>query len=340
MLLRTFVASSLLLGAFSGAAAMDTSPYSVGQTLTADQARELRKRYARRKVQPWKPAPDAATIKGREDADLINYGIQVLDKTTSTIGPLVKDKHMRFSGNNLNCSSCHIKGDNGLPGTKYFGIPFTNVLNDYPNFRARSMKVGSAADRVNGCMTRSMGFGHPLPVNSREMQGVLAYFKWLSEGTEPGLAMEGIGLPKLELPARRADLVAGKAVYGQFCASCHGKDATGNRSPKFEQGAGYVFPPLAGDDSFDNGAGMSRLITATRFIHANMPFGATADKPVLTVEQAYDVAGYIESLPRPERSGREHDFPDPEFRPVDYPVPAFFKGDEAALDKARYGPYR
>lgn len=36
---------------------------------------------------------------------------------------------------------------------------------------------------------------------------------------------------------------------------------------------------------------------------------------VLTVEQSYDVAGYIESLPRPERTGREHDFPNPEFRP-------------------------
>ena len=340
MLPRTFVAISLLLSAFSGAAAMDTSPYEVGQALTTDQARELNHRYAGRKIQHWKSAPDTATIIGREDADLINYGIQVLDRTSSTIGPLVKDKHKRFSGNNLNCSSCHIKGDDGLPGTKYFGIPFTNVSNDYPNFRARSMTVGSAADRVNGCMTRSMGFGHPLPIDSREMLGILAYYKWLSEGTEPGLAMEGVGLPKLELPARRANLDKGKSVYGQFCANCHGKDAAGNRSPQFERGAGYVFPPLAGDGSFDNGAGMSRLITAARFIYANMPFGATVDKPVLTVEQAYDVAGYIESMPRPERSGREHDFSNPEFRPIDYPVPAFYDGNKAALDKARYGPYR
>lgn len=339
MSLRALSAVWLLFGLVADAAAMDVSPYKTGQTLTTEQARELKQRFADRKVQPWRAAPDVSTIQGRADADLINYGIQVLDKTAATIGPLVKAADQRYSGNNLNCSSCHLKGDDGLPGTKYFGIPFSNVMNDYPNFRARSMTVGSAADRVNGCMTRSMGNGRPLPADSREMRAILAYFSWLAEGTEAGMAMQGVGLPKVDLPARRADPDKGKAVYDQFCVQCHEKHATGMRSPQPDPAAGYAFPPLAGDDSFNNGAGMSRLITATRFIHANMPLGTTADKPALTVEQAYDVGAYVESLPRPERPGREHDFPDPEFRPVDYPVPAYFKGDAAALDKAKYGPY-
>jgi thiosulfate dehydrogenase len=339
MWIRAISAVCVLLGLLTDSAAMDVSPFKTGQTLTTEQARELSERYAARKVQPWRASPDAATIKGRGDSDLINYGIQLLDNTSATIGPLVKAADMHYSGNNLNCSSCHLKGDNGLPGTKYLGIPFSNVMNDYPKFRARTMTVGSAADRVNGCMTRSMGNGRPLPVDSREMQGILAYFNWLSEGTEAGMAMEGTGLPRLELPARRANPEQGESVYEQFCASCHGKDAVGNRSPQYEQAAGYLFPPLGGDDSFNNGAGMSRLITATQFIFVNMPLGTTADKPALTVSQAYDVAAYIESLPRPEYPGRKHDFPNPAFRPVDYPVPAFFNNDAAALDMARYGPY-
>lgn len=85
---------------------------------------------------------------------------------------------------------------------------------------------------------------------------------------------------------------------------------------------------------------MSRLKTATRFIYANMPLGVTVDKPTLSVEQAYDVAAFVESLPRPERAGRDQDFPNPAFRPSDYPVPAYFKGDKTALEKARYGPYK
>jgi thiosulfate dehydrogenase len=329
----------ILLAPLADAAAMDVSPYKPGQTLTGVQARELIQRYAQRKTQPWRASPAVATLKGRKDADLINYGIQVLDKTSATIGPLVEDKDRRYSGNNLNCSNCHLKGDDGLPGTRRFGIPFSNVMNDYPNFRARTMTVGTAADRVNGCMTRSMGNGRPLPLDSREMRAIIAYFSWLSQGTRPGMAMQGTGLPKLELPARPASPGQGRVIYTQFCASCHSEKATGTRSPRYDQGAGYLFPPLAGDDSFNNGAGMSRLITATGFIHTNMPLGTKADKPVLSVEEAYDVAAYIESLPRPNRPGRENDFPDPDFRPADYPVPAYFKGDEVALERARYGPF-
>lgn len=339
MSIRAFSAALILLAQSAGSAAMDVSPYKVGQTLNAEQARELVRRYAERKVQPWRASPDPATIKGHADETLINYGIQVLDKTAATIGPLVSAADKRYSGNNMNCSSCHLKGDSGLPGTKYYGVPFSNVMNDYPNFRARNMAVGSAADRVNGCMTRSMGNGRPLPVDSREMTAILAYYSWLAEGAEAGMAMKGTGLPALTLPARSASPQQGKAVYDQFCVSCHGRNATGTRSPQYDQAGGYVFPPLGGEDSFNNGAGMSRLIKATRFIYANMPLGTMADKPALSVEQAYDAAAYMESLPRPERTGREKDFPDPQFRPKDYPVPAYFGDDAAALEKARFGPY-
>jgi len=319
--------------------AMDISPYKPGQLLTAEQAKELADRYASRKVQDWKPAPDKKTIEGKPDADLIGYGIQVLDKTIETIGPRVSDVNKRYSGNSLNCSSCHLKGADGLPGTKYYAIPFNNVVNDYPNFRARSMTIGTLQDRVNGCMVRSMGKGKPLPADSREMKGVLAYFAWLAEGTKKDMAMRGTGLPTAELPDRVADIDNGKLVFEKNCLACHGANGLGLKAPDYAETAKYTFPPLAGDDSFNDGAGMSRMIKATLFIHSNMPLGTSADKPALSIGDAYDVAGYVESLPRPGRVGREKDFPDPNFRPLDYPVPEYFKGDIEALNRAKYGPF-
>lgn len=319
--------------------AMDVSPYQPGQLLTTEQAKELQKRYADRPVQNWKPAPDKSTIENHPDAELIQYGIEVLDKTAATIGPMVADETRRYSGNSLNCSSCHLKGSDGLPGTKYLAMPFNNVVNDYPNFRARSMTIGTAADRVNGCMSRSMGDGKALPLDSPEMKGILAYFAWLAEGSQKDQAMHGTGMPEVSLPDRAADLTHGKAVYEKHCQSCHGMNGLGLKAADYDETGAYLFPPLAGRDSFNDGAGMSRIKKATRFIHANMPLGTDPEKPALSAEAAFDVAGYVESLARPTRPGRDKDFPDPSFRPSDYPVPEYFGDDAEALERAKYGPF-
>ena len=321
------------------ALAIDTSPYKEGQKLTDTQAKELQQRYKQREVQPWKGISATNNIKKHKDAALIEYGILVLDKTAATIGPKVKDKTKRYSGNNLNCSNCHLKGNSKLPGTKYDSLPYTNVSNDYPQFRKRGMSVVTAAARVNGCMVRSMGNGKPLPLDSKEMKGILTYFNWLAEDTKKNLAMHGTGTPKLELPDRQASIKVGKLNYEQLCSACHGKEALGRKTDDYNTTGKYLFPPLAGNDSFNNGAGMSRLISATQFIHANMPLGTTSKSPVLSIDQAYDIAAYFLSLPRSERKNRDQDFPDKNFRPVDYAVPEYFNGDETALQKAKLGPY-
>ena len=54
---------------------------------------------------------------------------------------------------------------------------------------------------------------------------------------------------------------------------------------------GYQFPPLWGPDSYNDGAGMARLLDAAAFIKHNMPFGTTYAAPVLSDDDAYDVAG-------------------------------------------------
>lgn len=315
------------------------SPFTIGQSLDSGQASAFQQRYQKRTEQAWKVPPPADRLKQHKNEVLIRYGIRLLDKTAAAIGPQVKDSSLRYSGNNLNCSNCHLKGDTGLPGTRYFGLPFTNLRNDYPKLSVRNMRIIDAADRVNGCMTRSMGNGRPLPKDSKEMQAILAYFDWLAEGTEPYQAMAGTGIPVLKLPSRAADPVQGKKVYDSKCVACHDQQGIGKKAPDYASGGGYLFPPLAGNDSYNDGAGMSRLIKASRFVRANMPLGTTWKSPQLSVDEAYDVAAYIDSLPRPQHPQRENDFPDPKFRPQDYAVPAYFNGDEAALKKARFGPY-
>jgi thiosulfate dehydrogenase len=101
-----------------------------------------------------------------------------------------------------------------------------------------------------------------------------------------------------------------------MCAACRGSDGLGQRA---QNGAGYQFPPLWGPDSYNNGAGMSRLLTAAAYAMDNMPIGTAFSAPVLTDEDAYDVAAYVISQKRPEKAHLEKDFPVRLQKPVDTP---------------------
>jgi thiosulfate dehydrogenase len=65
---------------------------------------------------------------------------------------------------------------------------------------------------------------------------------------------------------------------------------------------------------------MARLRTAASFIRHNMPF----DKPgSLSDQEAFDVAAYIVSRPRPDLVGKERDWPNGDPPPdVAYPTTA------------------
>ena len=47
----------------------------------------------------------------------------------------------------------------------------------------------------------------------------------------------------------------GKRIYASACAECHGENGEGFT----DAGGNLIFPPLWGDQSFNIGAGMSRL---------------------------------------------------------------------------------
>jgi thiosulfate dehydrogenase len=253
-------------------------------------------------------------------------------KTASLIGPEVADPAHRFAGNNLNCQSCHIDA-----GTREFGLPYVGVFADFPNYRARSGAVGTIEDRIQGCMTRSMN-GKQLPADSREMTAMVAYLKFLSSGRPVGAPTKGRGAGRMKELTRAADPVHGQAVYTASCASCHGDQGQGQRAGVVGDAQGYAIPPLWGSDSFNDGAGMTRLINAANFIHNNMPDGTTFQAPALSEADAWDVGAFIEQQPRPHKAQLDRDFPNRLQKPVDTPYGPY--ADQFDSQQHKLGPFQ
>lgn len=82
---------------------------------------------------------------------------------------------------------------------------------------------------------------------------------------------------------------------------------------------------------------MHRLIASASYIRANMPVGIRYNAPVLSVEDAWDVAAFINSQPRPERAHLDLDYPDRSKKPADAPFPPF--ADAFSLEQHRLGPF-
>jgi thiosulfate dehydrogenase len=257
------------------------------------------------------------------------YGRRLLTETARLMGPDHPDPAKRHTGIRMACASCHL-GAGTEPGT----LSLLRSAAVYPRFSGRDGGVRDLVDRINGCMTRSMD-GRELPRESAEMIAMVAYITTLGDV----YAAMGEGRRTVDeqaaftTPARAADLRAGERVFGDRCAICHGADGAGlQATPRPIDG--YVFPPLWGPDSFNDGAGMHRVLTAARFIKAKMPLGE-AD---LTDAQAFDVAAYINSKPRPQMANLDRDYPDRTTKPIDGPYGPY--ADDFPLEQHRIGPFQ
>jgi len=268
-----------------------------------------------------------------DDADgrLVRRGQDLITATYAHIGPLVADPAKRYAGNSLACSNCHLHA-----GTKMYGLPIFGLYREYPRYNPRSGSDITLEDRVDGCMTRSMN-GRPLPADSPEMGAILTYLKFLSTDVPPGTRLPGLGAGQMRELDRAADPERGARVYAGICARCHRVDGAGFRRTYPGANPGYMIPPLWGPDSFNDGAGMSRLINAANFIHANMPAGIDYLAPRLSVEEAWDAAAYIVSQPRPHKDELDKDFPDPLQKPVDAPYGPY--ADGFSEQQHKYGPF-
>jgi thiosulfate dehydrogenase len=305
--------------------------------LSPEDVRHLLEASAELPGQKW-VEPDAATIPFDEKGEEIRRGIALLTHTSWLVGPDMADTEHRFAANNLNCINCHEAGPSGLPGTKPYVVPFVNAAHEYPKLDVKSMRVISLEERIVGMLGK--GIAHA-STESPEVRSIAAYIRWLGEGSLPGRRMQGTGLGVFTPPARRADPQAGKIIYMEKCAVCHGPQGLGRRSSDLSGASVYLYPPIAGNDSFDDGGHMYVVPVLARFIYAAMPYGATHDRPLLTSAQAYDVAAYVDSnMPRRHNPARSQSYPDPQLRPEGFAIPENFVGNEAAFSAAKFGPFK
>lgn len=228
-------------------------------------------------TKPYQPPAEDA-IPDNEFGDMVRFGKQVFIETGKYA--------TKYVGSDLKCVNCHLDA-----GRLVNSAPLWAAWVKYPAYRGKNKMVNTMEDRIQGCFTYSMN-GSPPPADSKELKALMSYAYWLAEGAPTGVDLPGRGYPKLAKPEKQPDYQRGEQVFVNNCALCHGKNGVGTR-----QNGNVTFPPLWGKGSFNWGAGMHRINTAAAFIRANMPLGKGGS---LTVQEAWDVAYYINSHERPQ----------------------------------------
>jgi thiosulfate dehydrogenase len=267
-------------------------------------------------------APDTNSLGNSEEDRLIKYGRQLIANTSFYLGPKGTVQHIT---NGMNCQNCHLNA-----GTKYFGNNYSAVASTYPKFRARSGTVEDVYKRVNDCIQRSLN-GTALDTASKEMQAIKAYIMWLGKDVKKGTKPKGSGITDLAYLERPADAENGKMVYAEKCQTCHGPNGEGKQNKDT-----ISYPPLWGKNSYNIGAGLYRLSRFAGYVKSNMPFGTNHDDPKLSDEEAWDVAAFVNSQPRPLKD-LSSDWPKITGKPVDHPFGPY--ADSFSEKQHKYGPF-
>jgi len=234
--------------------------------------------------------PSLSTIPDDAAGALVRLGHRIVVNTQEHAGAHV--------GNALNCSNCQLDA-----GRTPHAAPYVGLAAVYPEYRARNARMNTLEDRVNDCFERSLN-GTALPNDSREMQALVTYIERLSQGIPKATPLPWRGFPRITL-SRSPDPIRGGRLYEERCTACHGAD--GHGTP--------MAPPLWGPRSYNIGAGMARVSLAAGFIKATMPLGQGG---TLTDDEAYDLAAFIDSRPRPDFAKKHLDWPKGD-KPADAP---------------------
>jgi len=274
---------------------------------------------------PYWKAPAVGSIESVELREQVAYGKDLIAHTAKYLGPRGSIQPI---SNGLNCQNCHLDA-----GTKVFGNNYSAVASTYPKFRARSGTEEDIYKRVNDCFERSLN-GQPLDTASREMQAIKAYIDFLGKDVPKGERPAGVGLVQLDYLDRAADPEQGRGIYQAKCATCHQPEGQGQPGP---DGREYTYPPLWGEHSYNDGAGLYRVSNFARYVKVNMPLGATHKYAILTDEEAWDVAAFVNSQPRPHKVSTG-DWPDITKKPVDHPFGPY--ADSFSEKQHKYGPWQ
>jgi thiosulfate dehydrogenase len=254
----------------------------------------------------------------------IMYGRELIVHTSKYFGP---NGSIKAITNGLNCQNCHLDA-----GTKIWGNNYGSVASTYPKVRDRSGTLVDIPERINGCFQRSMN-GEALESESKELQAMVAYMNYIGSNVSKGEKAEGSGFKDITYLKRPASPEKGKVIYESKCASCHMPDGQGVLTLDETE---YLYPPLWGSNSFNDGAGLSRITKMARFVKYNMPLGVTHDAPQLTDEESWDVSAYLLSQKRPHLEV-PNDWPDLTKKPIDQPFGPY--ADEFSELQHKFGPF-
>ena len=261
-----------------------------------------------------------------EERKMVIYGQELIAHTSKYFGP--KGTISRTT-NGMNCQNCHLDA-----GTRPWGNNFGAVYSTYPQYRGRSNSIQDIYGRVNDCFERSLN-GIAIDKNSYEMKSINTYIKWLGKDVKKGEKPYGSHLPELQFLQRAADRAKGKMVYINVCQSCHGNNGQGMLNLSEDE---YAYPPLWGEHSFNDGAGMYRLSSLAGFAFNDMPFNqASHQHPKLSTEEAWDIAAFINSQPRPHLD-QSKDWPILSKKSFDAPFGPY--ADIFSEKQHKYGPYQ
>jgi thiosulfate dehydrogenase len=217
--------------------------------------------------------PDLRALPSGPVGRSISYGYALITETHRLMRGYVRA--------DLTCTDCHLAA-----GMLPRGGSFVGTYARFPQWNRRSHRVIALQDRIAECFLYSMN-GKAPAYNSKPMIAIVAYIAWLSRGTPIGAKEPEADSYMVPLPSAPPSVERGRALYKQRCEECHRADGGG---------VGSVYPPLWGSRSFNQGAGMAHIDRMTGFVRYNMPQNAPGS---LTLAQAYDVAAFVLTHPRP-----------------------------------------
>ncbi len=272
---------------------------------------------------------DTLQIPNDKFGDAVRYGRDLMLRTAYYIGP--EGINGKYLGNKMNCTNCHQEA-----GTKLYSFNLIASHDNYPQYRPREGKVLTLAERVNNCVMRPHS-GKPLPLDSKEMVALLAYFKWINKFAPKAEKFKGEKNLEIKFPDTAASSIRGSILYNQHCLRCHGANGEGVMSA---DKITYQYPPLWGAYGYQPGSSMHRIIKQSQWLKANMPQDkATWDKPFLSDDEALDIAAFINDDKIHVRPGvKTFDYPFAGEKAIDYGIGPF--ADSFTEMQHKYGPYQ
>lgn len=198
-----------------------------------------------------------------------------------------------YDGNGLSCTSCHFQG-----GTQEGMLGLVGVALKYPEYDPRSGRPVTLQERLQSCFLRSLNGKAPQEGNPI-LQNLTDYVSYLSTGVSKDQEMKWRDLdwiPAAEkIPVEKLDPLEGQRLFAQKCSACHGLKGGGD---------GWA-TGLWGGNSYNDGSGLARVYTLAGFLFRAMPLSSPNS---LNLEQAQQIAAYLDAQPRPNFAGKAQDY--------------------------------